>query len=414
MEDNSIEQINPWWNNKNFRHRVINRPFYLEQLATTPGRLIDILIGARRVGKTYILYAIINVLLEKGINPARIIYLTGELREIETSRVIDIVQNYRKKFNIKENEEYYIFIDEVQEINDWQKDVKFLYDNFNIKFFITGSSSLILNAQTSKLTGRFLLHRVFPLSFEEYLTFKKINLGNNNREKEIQVDEYLHDGGYPEYVLHKKSDYLRQVVESTLYRDLLSVYGIRNPAFLKDLLYYLADKVTTPVSAKNIQRDLKADEETAKFYLKYLQDVYLIYPLYRYGASYRITKSSNPKYYFNDTGVLYSISVNKRIGLLAENAVFLKLLKLASSKEFPAIYYYLDKNLQEIDFIDERKVLYEVKYKETLQPEEDIDPYELIGKPINYIIKDTSKVPSFNMYNLKLNRLSKFLISDEM
>lgn len=412
MDKNFIESINQWWKNKEFRYNVIERSCYTEKLDISNGHLIDILIGARRVGKTYILYSIINNLLESGIAPKRILYLTGELREMESMRIVDLVESYRDKFNIKQSEKYYILIDEVQEIKDWQKDIKFLYDNFNIKFYLTGSSSLILNTQTSKLTGRFLLHKVLPLNFNEYLIFKKISLSKNSLKREEIVEEYLRVGGYPEYVLQGKSDYLRQVVESTLYRDLLSMYGIRNPVFLKDLLYYLSDKVTTTVSTKNIEKNLKADEETVKFYLKYLQAVYLIYPVYKYGASYKITKSSNPKYYFNDTGILYDISMSNRIGLLVENAVFLKLLNRSVSKESPSIFYYLGDERQEIDFIDEKKNLYEVKYKGTLLQSEDIDPYELVNKSMNFVIKDTVNIQRINTYNLKPITLSEFLIRE--
>src|SRR5690606_31405830 len=131
-------------------------------------------------------------------------------------------------------------------------------------------------------------------------------------------------------------------------RDLLNVYGIRNPKFLGQLLYYLADKVTTPVSPVRISKDLNVTDETAKFYLQYLQDVYLIYPVYKYGYSNKITRGSLPKYYFSDTGILNIRSINKKIRLFAENAVYLHLRRLNSRKEFTDIYYYGDK--QEVDF----------------------------------------------------------------
>jgi predicted AAA+ superfamily ATPase len=405
-----LPTINPWWENEKFRHKVIERPRYVNVENLTEDRLIKIFIGSRRVGKTNLLYSIINHLLEQDINPRHILYLTGELRELENSRLLDVVSDFQSSMQIKRHEKFYLIVDEVQEIAHWQKDLKFLYDNLNIKIYATGSSSLVLSAGASKLTGRFYLDHVFPLSFEEYLTFKKQTYPKSGKLRVEITEEYLHSGGYPEFVLNNKPDYLRQVVESTLYRDLLTLYGVRNPQLLKDLLYYLSDKVTTPVSAKTVEKDLKVSDETVRFYLKYLQDVYLIYPAYKFGASHRITKSSNPKYYFNDTGILHTITLNKRISHLAENAVFLKLLSMSKSKEDSKIRYFVSKTSQEVDFIDDEKKLYEVKYKTNLTPKEDIEPYEILERELAFIHPSGINKNALPFYYAKPVELGSFLL----
>jgi uncharacterized protein len=401
-----LSELNPWWDKKDFRFKLIERKSYSD--ISVDEKWATIFIGPRRVGKTSIMQSIINKLLDSKVAPEKILFFNAEIREMRNLNVSEVIDNFRQN----KKGRLFVFIDEVQDITNWQRDIKYYYDNFDIKFFLTGSSSLLLSNQTSKLTGRFILKHVFPLSFAEYLQFKKINFKNKSKQ-EIHnlVDSYLQKGGYPEFVLTEKNDYLRNVIDSTLYRDLISIYGMRNPAFLKELLYYLADKVTTPVSVKRIEQDLKVNEETVRFYLKYLQDVYLIYPVYKYGSSNKITKSSNPKYYFNDTGILNEVSLSQRKGLLAENAVYLELLRRTSSKEYPRIFYYQDKATgQEVDFIDETKQLYEVKYKETLSQSEDVEPYEILNKKIQFIATEKVQRGAYNFHNLSPLSLAKFLL----
>ena len=305
---------------------------------------------------------------------------------------------FAKKFNYKLlNNEMFVFIDEIQEIKGWQKDIKFLYDNSKIQFVVTGSSSLILKNDTSKLTGRFILQHILPLSYPEFLKFKKA------KHSADLLNEYVKYGGYPEYVLNGSQVYLQQAVESTLYRELLDIYGIRNPIVLKDILGLLADKITTPVSANKIAKDLKMDDKTVKFYLDYLKSVYLIYPVYLYGRSNKISKGSLPKYYFNDNGVLNLFGIRQRIGHLVENAVFIELLRNQDS-ELTNIFYDIEDG-QEVDF-RVREQLYEVKTK-GLTPIE-MAKYELFDRKIKLITTEdfqASFVP--NVEIVKFEELMK-------
>ena len=174
-------------------------------------------------------------------------------------------------------------------------------------------------------------------------------------------------------------------VESTLYRELLGVYGIRNPILLRNLLEYLSDKITNYVSANKIRQDLKIDDRTAKFYLQYLQDIYLIFPVYKEGKSYRISRGSVPKYYFSDTGILNMFSLNPKIGQLAENAVFLHLMRKEKNKQFNLIFYENINNI-EVDFkLDNR--IYEVKFRDGTM-DEDLIKYQVIDDKITFIVKE--------------------------
>lgn len=396
--------VNPWWDDSSYRFDVTERDYTSSFYNSNSSRLIQILIGARRVGKTSILRSIINKQLAT-YNPKQIIYIPADLAEVKTRGLNDVITSIFKRLKLDMfKEESWVFIDEIQEVNLWQKDIKLLYDNTKINFYLTGSSSLLLKKETSKLTGRFLLTTILPLSFSEYLRFTKAS----ERDKSQSLDDYLMFGGYPEYVINKNPVYLQQAVESTLYRELLDSFGIRNPGILNRLLSFLADKVTSPVSASRIAKDLKIDDKTAKFYLEYLQAVYLVYPVYRFGLSHRISKSSIPKFYFNDVGILQICGIRPRNGHLVENAVFLHLLRSNSKAELPQIYYDVVES-REIDFVSQGKY-FEVKEdkKELLSL---LSDYESIGKEIAVIINASrTKLNSLPHYsNLSYRSLLDFL-----
>ena len=380
-----LKQTNPWWDNENFTFNLLEREEYLSNIMDRKDRLIQILIGARRVGKTFILKSVINHLLLEGAKEKNVLYISCDAREVRDLGIKRVIDIYIKQFKINLKQRIYIFLDEVQEVKDWQSDVKYFYDNLSIQFYLTGSSSLILSSKTSKLTGRFILHQVLPLSFKEYLLFTNTKIIKDKKNNEKILEEYLQTGGYPEYVLLKNRQYLMDAIESTLYRELLEVYGIRKPKLLRTLIEYLSDKVTNYVSANKIRQDLKVDDKTAAFYLQYLQDIYLLYPVYKYGRSYKISKNSIPKYYFNDTGILNVFSLYPKIGQLTENVVFLHLLRKSRSKQSLNIFYDVINNI-EIDFRAQNQ-LYEVKFRDG--EDNNLEKYQLINNDnVTFIRKE--------------------------
>lgn len=347
MLKNEIQQLNPWWEKGYKKEAIIPRPIYTGKILNSDTKQIQVIVGARRVGKTYILKNTIDILL-KSVKPKEIFYITAELPNISGLTLMELIDHY-KIINNTSKLPSYLFIDEVQDLKDWQIQVKYIYDNYKSRIFLSGSSGLILTKETSKLTGRFLLTHVYPLSYREFISFKK----------NATIKEYLDIGGYPEYVVSEEKDVLLQTVEGTMYRDLLSYYGIRNPIMLKDLLQLLCDKVTTAVSDITIAKDLRVDTKTAQFYLSYLQDVFLIYPLFRAGKSHKKIKGFSPKYYINDTGLLKLFSRTPREGHLMENAVFLHLNRLAQTQNVDLNFDFLETG-EEVDFTY-NKIIYDVK-----------------------------------------------------
>lgn len=410
-----LEEFNPWWKDKKFRFDVKSRGYYQHDLENFDNRLVKILIGARRVGKTSILYSIINYLLGKNIDPQKIIFLSCDLREIQQIGIRDTVELVTQihQYNLS-NEELYILIDEIPEVKNWSEEVKLLYDNTKIRFFISGSSASILSSKTSKLTGRYELTRILPLSFKEYLDFNDLPTDTKYIEDKHLI-QYLHDGGYPEKINKKLPGYLNNILESTLYRDIIEDYGIRNPSLLMQILKLLADKVTAPVSSNRVSKDLGVDNETAKNYLKYIQDVYLIYPLYKNAGSNKISLNIPPKYYFNDTGILNILCMRTRIGHLAENAVFLELLRRQYKKEKYELFYE-NINNQEFDFSTGRK-LFEVKLNEETEDHSKLFDYELdqrskafFSTPNMITNPDLLRVITEQGYELKGIDIKEFLL----
>jgi len=348
MLKDEIVQLNPWWEKGYKKEPIIPRPYYLDKILNSQTNQIQIIIGARRVGKTYIMKDAINKLLDTE-EPKDILYITAELPNMVGRELVDLLEAY-KQIHGRSDNPMHVFLDEVQDLANWQTQIKYLHDNYKIKLYLSGSSGLVLTKETNKLTGRFLLTHVYPMSYKELKSF----------DNKFSLEDYLDTGGYPEYVLTGQKEVLLNTVEGILYRDLLSYYGIRNPTLLKDLLQLLCDKVTTTVSDKTLAQDLHVDIKTAQFYIKYLQDVFLVYPLYRFGKSHKKVKGFSPKYYLNDTGLLKLFSKTPREGHLAENAVFLHVKQLAERKLTDLHFDFLADTGGEVDFAFEDK-LYDVK-----------------------------------------------------
>lgn len=366
---NIVKKVNIWWFENTFRFKVKNREEYIAK-ALEDNKLVKVFSGARRVGKTSIIYSLINHYLDLNTKPKNIIYITGDIKEVQTISLRDTILTLIEKISDK-NEGVHIFIDEIQEIQNWQEDLKFLSDNFSIHFIVSGSSTSLLSKKTSKLTGRFEFIRVLPLSLKEFCLFKDYSVNKIN--KLHVLDEYLNTGGYPDIIGKFLPDYLKQIIDSTIYRDLLEDYGIRQPSVLEDILKILADKITLTVTPYQISKILRQDNEKIYNYLKYLEAVFVIYPIHGNMRSNIGTLSIPPKYYFNDTGILTAFNFRVRYGHLAENAVFIHLLRKQFLHERYNLFYKII-NGQEYDFYDGR-TLYEVK----TNPNIDMKNYELFA-----------------------------------
>lgn len=368
MNDNTLDVLsstNPWWQNNTFRHKVIDRPNYLTDIDMNSHH-VEILLGARRVGKTSIMESLINTLLSKQETAESILFITADNPFLANINLSVLIDNYMTHVGITMTDKLYIFIDEIQDVKDWQLVLKYYYDNSSIKFIVSGSSSLLINEQAKKLTGRTNLHTVWTLAWDEVKLFNA----------KYTFEQYLDYGGYPEIVLGLP-DPLRsilQIVDSTVYRDLIGLYGIQNPKKLIDLIRIMSEKVGTAVSFRSISNQLDIDDTTAKKLIEYLISIKLIFELPLYTVSTKKALRNPSKYYFQDNGIISCYTQHATVGALAENLVAIKLSQMYAKSSVN--FGYLVENGQEIDFVFGSDK-YEVKYRDDWH--EFADNYETAG-----------------------------------
>ena len=329
-----------------------------------PLRRATTLIGPRRAGKTFYFFQLIQKLLSKGVNKNRILYINLEELKLEGATVKDLlncIEIYYEMFPENKNETIWLFLDEIQNVEDWERFVRTMLDREKIKVFITGSSSKILSKEiATQLRGRSITYNIYPFSFREYLRAKNIQYSKYLSSSDIArinnaLDEYLHAGGYPEAVLYprERDKILRDIVDVTIYRDIIERWNIRNIKVLRLLIKALIN--SKEFSVNKFYRYLqtlgfKIGKNTIYDYLEYLQDALFIFLLRRYSPSYRLQKQTIPKVYVIDNGILTSYGVKDKTRLI-ENLVFLELIRRKSYGLLDGELYYYKTNSYEVDFL---------------------------------------------------------------
>lgn len=343
-------------------------PEFIERTLSVPinsGKIISI-VGSRRAGKTYFMYQLISKLLAStNINIIDIIYINFEDERLNL-KIEDLhllIDSYYELYPDNTNELYFFF-DEIQNINNWERFVRRLYDSVSKNIFITGSSSKLLSKEVStSLRGRSVAYEMFPLTFKEYLQFFKIDsddtYSTRNKSKIIKTfKSYLTQGGFPE-VVHYKDDFRTKTLQSYLdvmiYRDIIERYEISNPVALKYIIKKSISNVSNYLSINKLYNELKSSgikisKDSIYLFLNYIQDCYLLFLVNIYSESINVQNTNDKKIYCIDNGLAnnVSFSFSENIGRLLENAVFINLKAKGNS-----IYYY--SNARECDFVLQEK-----------------------------------------------------------
>ncbi len=307
---------------------------------------------------------LIRNLLNKGIERNRLLYINFEdyrLSEINYKEFGELVENYYEMFPENMNKKVWFFFDEIQNVERWEKVIRFLPDRYDAEIFVTGSSSKLLSKEIStELRGRVLSYEVLPFSFREFLKVKnfevKASPPSYERKKILKLlDEYLRFGGYPEVVLEKeKVKILREIWEVTIARDLIERWNIRNIKALKLMILSLQN--SKEFSIFKFYKYLKScgidvSKNTLYQYLEYLRDAFIVFPLRKYDPSYKNIEKSIPKIFLVDTGLYLE---NWELSMALENTVFMD-LKRKGLIENENIFHYFTKNNREIDFLIKEK-----------------------------------------------------------
>jgi uncharacterized protein len=358
MYKDILFEWNPWWNKyteNSMERENTNKIYELLQL-----KEILFITGIRRSGKTTILYQLISKLINNKIDPMDILFIKVDdlrLKDLNYKKIDEIIQEYK---TLKETtSKTYIFLDEIQELPDWEQYVKTIYDlNKDYKIIISGSNSGLLKKNiNSYLTGRIISKEVYPFSFKEFLKYYQIDIINikDIYTKKIELlkkyREYLNTGGFPEVIKAKESlrnEILKNYFDTILYRDITEKYKVRNVIELKDFLIFILLNNTKQVNYVNLAKDVGLSRDTISNYVSYLSECYLLFLINKYSYSYKNQIKSAKKIYPVDLGLINAVSFkfSKDLGRAYENLVFIELKR--RSKE---IYYYKNTKNQECDFI---------------------------------------------------------------
>lgn len=316
---------------------MIDRPTYTEKImAYTDAPFVKILTGVRRCGKSTILKMIMDKLRERGVPTEQIVSYHFDSMEYEdmTAR-----QMYAElKGRLSPNGKTYFFLDEVQELKDWEKVVNSLQSDFDVDLYVTGSNSRMMSSEISTyLTGRYVAFRIFTLSFAEYLKFKRqyAEVGNPRQE----LADYIRLGGFPATHLQNYSQdeiytIVRDIYNSTIFSDIVKRNQVRKIDQLERVVKYTFNNVGNTFSAKSISDYLKAehrtlDNETVYSYLEKLEKAYLLHRCSRYDLQGKELLKTQEKFYLADTALRYSVlGYNPdTVAASLENVVYLELCR---------------------------------------------------------------------------------------
>ena len=352
--------LNPWWEGKKI-DTGIDRDIYLNRISTYLQRKqIEVFIGSRRTGKTTLMKQMINNLLATGIIEKDIFYLALDHPVLSGVRISDHLRNMRKRFMHDRDRKLYLFLDEVQESPQWEVELKALYDLEPLKIFCTGSTSSLLTRQEGKLTGRQIVSTVFTLSFREYIQFKggAPSLSEDYKYEQL-AEDYLSIGGYPEQVLNPSQEYMVNLLEDILARDLTRLHSLKKSYILKDLLRLIGAAVGSRTSYNKLSKVLGLSVDTVKEYTRYLEMAFLVKQLEKWTTSWSEKVYAQKKIYLWDNGIKTLLTGSGDTGSRAENAVFMELLRNNMT-----CGYYAESE-REVDFvtgINANPLPVEVKY----------------------------------------------------
>ena len=315
---------------------MIERPEYLEELKRWKDKdVIKVITGIRRCGKSTLFELFINYLKENGIKNNQIIHINLEDADYNFKDYKELYDYVTSKIDNKNN--YYVFLDEVQNISEFQKAVDSLYIKKNVDVYITGSNAYLLSGELATLlSGRYIEIKMLPLSFKEYVS----SFEDNSNTYNLFLD-YMKNGGMPGNINILKSNpndidrYLDGIFSTIVYKDIMARNNISDKLLLENILKYIFDSVGSPISTKKISdtltsKGISTSNHTVDNYISAFLESYLIYKAERFDVKGKNLLVRDYKYYIVDTGLrsyLLGKKVGSDMGHILENIVYLELLR---------------------------------------------------------------------------------------
>ena len=312
--------------------KIIDRDMYLNtmiRVIDTPD--IKVITGVRRSGKSKLL-ELLKKYIEKNIDNSNIIHINYNLKKFDNLLIGDKLYNYIDG-NFDESKENYVLIDEIQKCNGFEDVINSIHAEEKYHIYITDSNAFLLSSDLATLfTGRTFEIKIYPFSFEEYM--KYFNYDNQY----LAFNTFMQDGGMSGSYLYKelvdKNNYLSDIYNTLILRDIVQKYNIKNEDLLKKLSDYLLDNVSNLTSSTKIENLLKssnqtADHKTIAKYIEYLCNAYAFYKVRRYDIKRKKYLNTQDKYYLVDTSFRRAIlgRKNEDYGRILENIVAIELLR---------------------------------------------------------------------------------------
>ena len=401
---------------------MIERPTYLKKImAYTDTPFVKILTGVRRCGKSTILKMIMEKLLERGVSSEQILSYRFDSMEYEGMTAKEIYEEIKSR--LSKNDRTYLFFDEVQEISGWEKIVNSLSSDFNVDIYITGSNSRMMSSEISTyLTGRYVSFRIFTLSFEEFIEFKK-TYGSVEAPRDELVN-YIRLGGFPathlkEYSSDEIYTIVRDIYNSTIFSDIVRRNQVRKIDQLERVVKYAFCNVGNTFSSKSISDYLKSekrslDNETVYGYLEKLEKAYLLHRCSRYDLQGKEILKTQEKFYLADTALRYSVLGydDNSVASSLENAVYLELCRRGYAVNVGKV------PTGEIDFVATKQndkiyvqVTQEIKSEKTEKRE--FERLYQIGDSYPKYVVSLDDYAGGNYAGIKSMHIADFLLSNE-
>lgn len=328
--------------------------------------MIKVAVGMRRSGKTYFLYQTINELLEQGVSKQQILLINFEDDRLLPMSAKDMglfIDKFYSLYPENHNRKCYLFLDEVQNVQDWHLVVRRYFDSKNVQLYLTGSSAKLLSQEiNTSLRGRSLALEVFPYSFQEYLLAQNISprkgpFGQATFDiMRQQLQYYFSIGGFPAVQSMPQNEWretLQGYIDTVILKDIIERHKVTNIALLRYLTITLLKNAASVFAVNKFYNDIKSQgyqvgKDTIHNYLEYIQDAFLIFSVPLYTESERVKQNQPKKLYAIDNGLINaaSISFSNNLGKLLENLIYLDL-----RRQHKTIYFYNTSEGHEIDFV---------------------------------------------------------------
>ncbi|PHI10951.1 ATP-binding protein [Fusobacterium polymorphum] len=402
---------------------MIKRNLYLEEIKKYINKpIIKVITGMRRSGKSMILKLIQEELENTGIVKENIIYINFESLIFMDIKDFEALYKHIIEKTSDKKRKIYILLDEIQEVKGWEKAINSFLVDLDVDIYITGSNANLLSSELATyIAGRYVEIKIYPLSFQEYIDF----VSENNKENPLSLDEYfnqyLNFGGLPgihifNYNKEEIYQYLVDVYNSILLRDVIARNNIRDIELLERVVLYIMDNIGNIFSTKSISDFLKnqgrkLSVETIYNYLKALENAFIISKVQRYDIKGKNILETQEKYYLSDLGFRHAklgYQSNDISGYL-ENIIFLELLRRKykvnigkqDNKEIDFVANLRDENLY-------LQVTYLLASSETIERE--FSPLKSIKDNYPKMVLSMDNLPESNIEGIKRKRIIDFLL----